>query len=96
MEHSFWSIDRHSVNSNIVELFKKSFTLYVESGMKEMTERDLGVVLRNEQGELACELMACWPPETKEKFYKFIFDHYLRKFHCFYLYSTHLITIIAY
>ena len=89
MEHSFWSIDRHS-NLNIVELFKKSFTLYVESGMREMTERDIEV-LRNEQGEFSAEAGG-----FDAKFCKFISDHYLRKLHCFYLYSTHLITIFAY
>ena len=94
MEHSFWSIDRHS-NLNIVELFKKSFTLYVESGMKEMTERDLGV-LRNEQGEFPVRYR--FQEDLEEKLHKVISDHYLRirKFHCFYLHSTHLITIIAY
>ena len=94
MEHSFWSIDRIG-HSDIVELFKKSFTLYVESGMKEMTERDLGV-LRNEQGEFPARER--FQKDFEEKFYKVISDHYLRirKFHCFYLHSTHLITIIAY
>ena len=58
-----------------MELFKKSFTLYVESGMREMTERDLEI-LRNEQ----------YPSD--DEFYKFIVNHYLRKFHCFYLHLT--------
>ena len=61
---------------NFVELFKKSFTLYVKSGMREMTERDIDI-LRNEQGEFSVT------KAFKAKFYKFIVDHYLRKFHFF-------------
>ena len=60
-----------------MELFKKSFTLYVESGMREMTERDIEV-LRNEYGEISAHR----PPGGHAKFYEFIVDHYLRKFHC--------------
>jgi hypothetical protein len=66
-----------------VELFKKSFTSYVESGMKEMVEIDIEM-LRNEHGEFLVT------KDFKAKFYKFIVDHYLCKFHCFYLRSTHL------
>ena len=87
---TFWNInlDTGRDASNFVKLFKKSFTLYVESGMREMTERDI-IVLRNEHGEFLKEA-----EDFKARFCKFIFDHYLRKFHCFY--STHLITIFAY
>ena len=56
--------------------FKKSFTLYVESGMIEKVEIDLDA-LRNEQGEFLVT------GDFNAKFYKFIVDHYLRKFHCF-------------
>ena len=59
-----------------MELFKKSFTLYVESGLREMTERDIDI-LRNEQGGFSVE---DW--DFIAKFCKFIVDHYLRKFHC--------------
>ena len=93
MENSFWNINGDT-GTNFVKQFKKSFTLYVDSGMKEKTERGIEV-LRNEQGEFS----AHWQPEAKnfeERFYKFIFDRYLCKFHCFYSYSTHLITIFAY
>ena len=72
IENTFWNINGHG---NFVELFKKSFTLYVESGMREMTERDLEI-LRNEQNP------------SRDEFYKFIVNHYLRKFHCFYLNFT--------
>ena len=71
IENTFWNINLNG-DGNFVELFKKSFTLYVESGMREMTERDLQI-LRNEQD----------PPSLGE-FYKFIVKHYLGKFHCFY------------
>ena len=81
-------------DSNFVKVFKKSFTLYVKSGKREMTERDIEI-LKNEQGEiLTCDSS----PGDYAKFYKFIVDHYLRKFHCIYFHSTHLITgtVVAY
>ena len=71
IENTFWDINR---DGNFVELFKKSFTLYVESGLRAMTERDIDV-LRNEQGEFLVT------KDFNAKFYKFIVDHYLRKFH---------------
>ena len=77
MENTFWNIER---DGNFVELFKRSFTLYVESGMREMMERDIEV-LKNEQEEFSAQ-----PTNAKDfnaKFYKFIVDHYLCKFHCF-------------
>ena len=91
MENTFWNInlDTRRDAINFVKLFKKSFTLYVESGMREMTERDLEV-LRYEHGEFS------YAGDFSARFCKFISDHYLREFHCFYLYSTHLITIFAY
>ena len=89
MENTFWNINGDSGN-DFVKQFKKSFKLYVESGMREMTERDLGV-LRNEQGKFSA-----WAENFNAKFHQFIFDHYLRKFYSFYLYLTHLITIFAY
>ena len=48
--------------------------------MREMVERDIDM-LRNEQGEILCQA-----EDFKAKFYKFIVDHYLRKFHCFFFY----------
>ena len=53
--------------------FKKSFKLYVKSGMKRKTERDIDI-LRNEEGELLVT------EDFNVEFYKFIVDHYLRKF----------------
>ena len=71
-ENTFWNIEGHG---SFVELFKKSFTLYVKSGKREMTERDLEI-LRNEQNP------------SRDEFYQFIVNHYLRKFHYFYLHLT--------
>ena len=88
MENSFWNINGDT-GTNFLKGFKKSFTLYVDSGMKEKTERGIEVLI-NERGEFSPH----WQPEAKnfeERFYKFISAHYLRKFHCFYLDSTHLI-----
>ena len=84
MENTFWDINE---DSNFVKLFKKSFTSYVESGMREMTERDIEI-LGNEQGEFSAQ-----DEGFNAKFCKFIFDHYLCKFHCSYLHLTHLINI---
>ena len=72
-ENAFWDI---SGDWNFVELFKKSFISYVESGMREKVEIDIEI-LRNEQGEFSVT------KDFKEKFYEFIVDHYLCKFHCF-------------
>ena len=72
-----------------MELFKKSFKLYVESGTREKMEAAINILL-NEQG-------GCLPDETedfKTKFIKIISEHYLRKIHCFYLHFTHLTTFI--
>ena len=66
---------------NFVELFKKSFTSYVENGMRQLVEKDIDL-LRNEEGGFSVT------KDFKAKFYKFIVDHYLRKFYHFYLQST--------
>ena len=69
-----------------MELFKKSFKLYVESGMRKKLEAAVNVLI-NEQGG---------HPETDEfkaKFNMIISEHYLRKIHCFYLHLTHLTTL---
>ena len=74
-ENTFWNISQHG-DVKFLELFKKSFTLYVESGMKEMVEIDIDT-LRNEQGEfLEME-------DFEAKFFKFITEHYLCKFYLF-------------
>ena len=85
MENTLWDING---DGNFVELFKKSFTLYVESGLREMTERGIDI-LRNEQGEFSVK-----DSDFNANFYKFIVDHYLRKFYCFYLHLTYLIMIV--
>ena len=66
---------------NFVELFKKSFTSYVENGISQLVETDIDI-LRNKQGGFLVT------KDFKAKFYKFIVDHYLRKFHCFHLQLT--------
>jgi hypothetical protein len=68
MENTFWSIRR---SDDFVELFKKSFKLYVESGMREVVEADIDIVSRDQSGHL----------ETT-RFCKIIIDHLLRKFYC--------------
>ena len=85
-ENTFWDING---DGNFVELFKKSFTIYVESGLREITERDIDI-LRNKEGEFEVN------KGFYGKFYDFIIDHYLRKFHCFYLHLAHLIIVFAY
>ena len=85
MENSFWNINGDT-GTNFLKGFKKSFTLYVDSGMKEKTERGIEV-LRNDQGEFSPH----WQPEARdleEKFHKFVSAHYLRKFLCFYSFDT--------
>ena len=64
-----------------MKLFKKSFTLYVERGMREVMEIDIDI-LRNEQSDFMVM------EDFKERFHKLIVGHYLCMFHCFYLHST--------
>ena len=42
--------------------------------MREKTKRDIDILLRNEEGELLVT------EDFNAEFYKFIVDHYLRKF----------------
>ena len=81
MENTFWNISR---DGNFVELFKKSFTLYVESGTRKKVEADIAI-LSNQSGHPATD-------EFKAKFCKIIIEHYLCKFHCFYLHLLPLNT----
>ena len=46
--------------------------------MMKMVERDIGIFINEGGGFLVTE-------DFKVKFYKFIVNHYLRKFHCFHL-----------
>ena len=70
-ENTFWKISRDG--GNFVELFKESFTLYVESGMKKTVEIDIDI-FRNERDEISVT------KDFNAKFYKFIVGHYLCKF----------------
>ena len=72
--------------------FKKSFTFYVASGMMEKVARDI-VMLGNKRDGFLVTVTE----KFNAKFYKFIVDHYLRKFLCFYTHSslTHLIISFA-
>ena len=86
MENTFWNIGR---DGNFVESFKKSFIVYVESGMREKMEAGLDI-LRNQGGHLVTK-------EFKAGFCKMIIEHYLCKFqvHCFYLNWMHLTIFFA-
>ena len=86
MENTFWDITKLG-DGKFRELFQKSFTLYVKSGVMKIVEIDIDM-LRNEQGEFSVN------KDFEAKFYRFIVDHYLRKFHCFHLYLTHLSTFL--
>ena len=70
-----------------MELFKKSFKLYVESGMRKKVEAVINTLINEQGGCLETE-------DFKAKIYMVISEHYLRKIHCFYLHLvTHLTTI---
>ena len=94
MENTFWNIGTDDYfyitrDGNFMKLFKKSFALYVESGLREKMEADVGI-LENELGG---------SPVTegfKANFCKIISENYLRKIHCFYSHSTHLIIFFTY
>jgi hypothetical protein len=73
MENTFWSIE----DGNFVELFKKSFELYVESGMRKKIEAD---IFGNGQGG---HLVTT--EDGKAEFYMFITRHFLCKIHCFFM-----------
>ena len=80
MENTFWHTSR---DGNFVELFKKSFNLYVESRMRKKVEADINDL--NPRNDL----------DFKAKFYIFIIEHYLCKIHCFLLHSTYLTTFFT-
>ena len=73
MENTFWNI---SGDGNFVESFQKSFTLYVDSGMRMKAEVEADI-LRSEQGD--SEHLATKVFEAR--FCKLVADHYLRKIH---------------
>ena len=80
LENTFWSISRGSRddNFNFVKFFKKSFTLYVESGTRKNVEAAIDI-LRDEQGGRT--RMVTVTKDFEEKFCKIIVEHFLRKFH---------------
>ena len=73
VENTFWNRD-----GSFVESFKKSFTLYVESGTKKKMEADIAMLRK--QGECGNQVTK----EFKENLFKIIIEHYLCKFHCFF------------
>ena len=65
-----------------MESFKKSFTLYVDSGMRKKAEAEIEKLRgENKDKDLASE-------DFKASFRKLIIEHYLRKIHCFYIHNT--------
>ena len=81
MENTFWSTGINKDHGDFMKSFKKSFTLYVESGMKKKVEADIDI-LCHQSVDLATD-------EFKGNFCKFIIKHYLRKFHfIFYFFCT--------
>ena len=70
MENSFWN---HSGHGNFVDSFKKSFRLYVESGIKKKVESDI---------EQAGKRMV----DERELYKKIIIKHCLCKFYLYCLY----------
>jgi len=66
MENSFWN---RYTGGNFVDWFKKSFALYVKSGMRMKVELAINILEYDPVGDLR--------PGFKEDFYKIIMDHYL-------------------
>ena len=63
-----------------MDWFQKSFALYIKSGIRKKTQAALDI-LKNERGKGAVT------EDFKEKLFKIVMDHRLRKFHFFYLHS---------
>ena len=81
IENAFWNMA--GKGGDFVKLFKKSFALYVESGTRKKTAAAIDI-LKNELG-------GDWETtDFKERHFKIITEHYLCKFYCFFLQSTHL------
>jgi hypothetical protein len=72
LENSFWNISRDGVN--FVESFIKSFSLYVESGMRKEMEAEIDILGNDEGGFLVTK-------DLKAQFRKIITEHYLCKIH---------------
>ena len=82
MENTFWNLST-AMDGNFVELFKDSFSLYVESGTREKTVVAIDTLRYELGGHFITE-------DFKKKLLKIITEHYLRKFHCLFLYLTYL------
>jgi hypothetical protein len=74
------------VDVNFVKLFKASFKLYVESGMRNKVEAAVDKWRNEQSGQRVTK-----DSELQEKFHRIIIGHYLRKFHCLCLHLTNLI-----
>ena len=88
MENTYWS--RISRDDDFVKSFKKSFALYVESGMRKKVEAEIDVLIN--ELESGCRRVG---KDFEARFYKIIIEHCLRKFHssCFYLHLKCLTTV---
>ena len=89
MENTFWHImtmthiSGESTGDGIfVELFKRSFQLYVESGTRKKIEEAIDSDLLRNEGK---HRLVTNSKDFKEKFYMLITEHLLRKFHCFFV-----------
>ena len=84
MENTFWK----SRNGNFVDSFKKSFKLYVDSGMRKKAEAEIDILNNERSGGPVTE-------DFRAKLYDFIIEHSLCKILCFYFHLTHLTTIFS-
>ena len=75
MENTYWNISR---DDDFVKSFKKSFALYVESGMRKKVEAEIDILIN--ELESGCRRVPVGK-DFEAKFYKIIIEHYLRKFH---------------
>ena len=83
MENTFWNIRR---DGSFVKSFKKSFTLYVKSGMMNRMEAELDRLRFDESGDMTRI------QEFKTEFCDIVIEHCLSncKFHCSYLHLLYL------
>ena len=81
MENTFWNSRK---GGKFVELFKKTFAIYVDSGMKKKTEADIDDILQHDGGEFPLT------KNFKTQFCKIIIEHYLRRFFLFSIFAQHI------
>ena len=80
LENTFWTIDNFNFS---MKLFEKSFTSYVESGMRGKVEAAMDILLRDEQGASGWTVNVTNIKEferLKEKFCNLVVEHFLRTF----------------